>query len=155
MKWSDFDGNLLRVQRRIYNGDVGKVKSLRSVRSLPLDGKLIDRINTLRSNREWVFCSEAGTPVDPGNARRRYLRPATALCGIVMGGWHDFRHTLSTKMRKAGVHPKVISDLLGHSKVNLAMDVYDRTDAADFSGPLSSMSDELLSNASNSQVPSH
>jgi hypothetical protein len=28
----------------------------------------------------------------------------------------------------SGVHPKLVSALLGHSKVNLAMDVYDRAD---------------------------
>jgi len=46
--------------------------------------------------------------------------------GIPLGGWHDFRHTLTTTMRRNGVHPKVISSILGHAKVNLAMDTYDR-----------------------------
>lgn len=43
----------------------------------------------------------------------------------------DFRHTATTNMRKKGVQPKLVSDILGHERVNLAMDIYDRTDSAD------------------------
>jgi integrase len=35
-------------------------------------------------------------------------------------------------LRRNGTHPKVIADLLGHKKVNLAMDVYDRSSLKDF-----------------------
>lgn len=73
----------------------------------------------------------AGTPVGGQNGLRGYLRPACEKLGIEIGGWHDFRHTLTTRLRKAHVHPRVLSDILGHSKVNLAMDTYDRSDAED------------------------
>jgi integrase len=56
--------------------------------------------------------------------------------GIEIGGWHDFRHTLTSRLRKAHVHPRVLSDILGHSKVNLAMDTYDRSDADDIATAL-------------------
>lgn len=58
------------------------------------------------------------------------------------------RHTLSTKLRRSGVHPKVVSDILGHKKVNLAMDVYDRTDVGDFVQPLSLVVNELCPSCS-------
>jgi integrase len=64
---------------------------------------------------------QTGTPVNPGNALKRYIRAANAL-GIQLGGWHGFRHTLTTTLRRAQVHPKVISGILGHTRVNLAMD---------------------------------
>jgi hypothetical protein len=37
-----------------------------------------------------------------------------------------------------------VSDILGHNKVNLAMDVYDRTDVEDFVQPLAVVFNELL-----------
>jgi len=40
----------------------------------------------------------------------------------------------------------VVSDILGHNKVNLAMDVYDLTELEDFVQPLSVVSKELLRN---------
>ena len=90
----------------------------------------------LRIAGEWIFYSRAGTPIDDGNALRRYVRPACEELGIEIGGWHDFRHTLTTKLRKDGTHPRVIADIMGHTKVNLAMDVYDRSDAEDIATAL-------------------
>jgi hypothetical protein len=78
------------VSRRIYIGDEDTVKSLPSVRKLPLDARLIERIRALGEGKEWVFRSEAGTPINPGNALKRYVRPAAKSLGIVFGGWHDF-----------------------------------------------------------------
>jgi len=152
VKWTDFEGNVLRVSRRIYDGDVDSVKSLKSVRELPLDAKLVERIRGLGERHEWVFRSEVGTPVNPGNALKRYIHPAAKALGIVIGGWHDFRHTLSTGLRRAGVHPKVVSDILGHSRLSLAMDVYDRTDVTDFEQPLAVVAKGLLSTVSKSEA---
>ena len=36
---------------------------------------------------------------------------------------HDFRHTHATRFA-AGIHPKVVSERLGHSTVAFTMDVY-------------------------------
>jgi integrase len=143
IRWTDFKNNVLHITRRIYDGDVDTVKSKRSERKLPIDPILMARMEKFGKG-EWVFRSRAGTPVNPGNALKRHVRPAAEELGISLGGWHDFRHTLSTKLRRSGVHPKVVSDILGHKKVNLAMDVYDRTDVQDFVQPLSLVVNELL-----------
>jgi integrase len=147
IKWTDFKDNVLHVTRRIYDGDVDAVKSKRSERKLPIDPILMERIEKL-GRGEWVFRSRTGTSLNPGNALKRYIRPAAKELGISLGGWHDFRHTLSTKLRRSGVHPKVVSDILGHKKVNLAMDVYDRTDVEDFVQPLSLVVNELCPSCS-------
>lgn len=150
VKWSDFSGNVLTVSRRSYNGDIDTVKSRKSQRKLPVDSNLLQRLGVIGQGHEWVFRSRAGTPINPGNALKRCVRPAARKCGIVIGGWHDFRHALSTKLRRDGVHPKVISDILGHSRVNIAMDVYDRTEVNDFVLPLAVVGSELVSNGINS-----
>jgi integrase len=143
IKWSVISGNVISIQRRIYGGDVDNVKSIRSVRHLPLDDKLLARLRALGEGHEWVFRSRAGTPLNPGNVLKRYVRPVAESLDVVIGGWHDFRHTLSTTLRRSGVHPKVVSDILGHKRVNLAMDVYDRTDVQDFVAPLSAVTQRL------------
>jgi len=143
IRWTDFKNKVLHVTRRVYEGDVDTVKSKRSDRKLPIDPILMTRMEKLGKG-EWVFRSRTGTPVNPGNALKRHVRPAAKELGISLGGWHDFRHTLSTKLRRSGVHPKVVSDILGHKKVNLAMDVYDRTDVQDFVQPLALVVNELL-----------
>jgi Phage integrase family len=116
------------------------------LRSLPVDPALVSRRRQL-GERDWVFCSREGTPVNPGNALKRYVRPAATELGIHLGGWHDFRHTLTTTMRRGGVHPKAISGILGHAGVALAMNVYDHADVKDFQQPLAVVAGELLRNA--------
>lgn len=37
---------------------------------------------------------------------------------------HDLRHTHATLALEAGVHPKIVSERLGHSTVSLTLDVY-------------------------------
>ena len=37
---------------------------------------------------------------------------------------HDLRHTHATMLLRAGVHPKVVSERLGHSSISMTLDVY-------------------------------
>lgn len=37
---------------------------------------------------------------------------------------HDLRHTHATLMLKAGVHPKVVSERLGHANIAITLDTY-------------------------------
>ena len=39
-------------------------------------------------------------------------------------GLHDLRHTHATLMLKAGVHPKVVSERLGHANIGITLDIY-------------------------------
>jgi len=142
IKWSDFDGNILRIQRRIYERKEGTTKTKGSNRSIPIPTALLERMKLLGEG-EWVFRSQAGTPVDPKNAANRHLRPAANGLGIKLGGWHDFRHTLSTQMLKR--YPtKVVSELLGHSSVQTTLSVYQHVETEDFRAPLNEMTTELL-----------
>ena len=38
--------------------------------------------------------------------------------------FHDLRHTHATLMLKQGVHPKIVSERLGHASVNITLDTY-------------------------------
>lgn len=74
--------------------------------------------------------------------------------GISLGGWHDFRRSFCTFQRKKGTHPKVISALMGHSRVHLAMNVYDHCDLRDFEQALMPVGNQFLAVADNSTPPS-
>ena len=37
---------------------------------------------------------------------------------------HDLRHTMATTALRAGIHPKVVQERLGHSSVALTLDTY-------------------------------
>lgn len=38
--------------------------------------------------------------------------------------FYDLRHTHATLLLKAGVHPKIVSERLGHSSITLTLDTY-------------------------------
>ena len=38
--------------------------------------------------------------------------------------FHDLRHAFATRLLEAGVHPKVVSEALGHASVAFTMDRY-------------------------------
>jgi integrase len=38
--------------------------------------------------------------------------------------FHDLRHTHATQLLKAGVHPKVVSERLGHASSGITLDTY-------------------------------
>ena len=141
------DDCVLHFRRIIYKRRVVELKEDEQIH-MPLDpdehAELIQRLRKLGEGKKWIFQSRAGTPIDHNNARRRHLKPAAAAVGVQIGGWHDFRHTLSRTLRRAGVHPVVIKDTLGHSKVDLAMNVYDKASAEDIRAGLRVVSKKLL-----------
>jgi integrase len=143
IKWTDFDGDVLHVSRRIYEGEVGTTKTEGSERSLPIPETLLARMRALGGN-DWVFRSREGTPVNPGNALKRYIRPVARELGIAIGGWHDLRHTLTTGLLRRGVDPKVVSEILGHSDVKITLDIYDHPNIESFRDPLSQIAGQLL-----------
>lgn len=143
VKRSDFDGDVLRVRRRIYEGKADTTKTKKSARDLPIPDALRSRLFSI-SGREWIFESGNGTPVNPGNALKRYVRPAVRSLGIKIGGWHDFRHTLGTTFRKHGWSAKVRADILGHSSLQVTDGVYDHADQDDFREALGGVASELL-----------
>jgi len=141
------DANILHVRRVIYDG---RVEELETEQVLPLDApehaELVQRLRALGQGQEWVFQSHAGTPINPGNARRRHLHPTAAAIGVKVGGFHDFRHTLVATMRRGGVNPVIISAVVGHKKVQLAAEVYDRANRSEMREALSVMSKQLVPN---------
>jgi integrase len=81
IKRSDFDGDILRVRRRIYEGRADTTKTKKSARDLPIPDALRSRLFSI-SGREWIFESTNTTPINPGNALKRYVRPALRLLEI-------------------------------------------------------------------------
>jgi integrase len=147
IKWTDFDGEVLRICRRIYEGREDTTKTASSARSLPIPASLLSRMRLL-GDGEWVFRSQSGTPVNPRNALKRYVRPVMKGLGIEIGGWHDFRHTLATRSLKRWP-TKVVSEILGHADVHTTLKVYQHVETEDFREPLNEIASELLRDVTN------
>ena len=81
------------------------------------------RLGVRLTDDTFVCAREDGSPTQPnsiGHAWDRFIA-ATDLPRI---RFHDLRHSHATAMLAAGVHPKVASERLGHSRVALTLDTY-------------------------------
>jgi len=136
IQWTDFNGEVLNVQRRIYDGVIDTVKTDSAKRSIPIPTCLMKRLKGLGRVSKWVFNSRSGTPLNPGNALRRYIQPTARELGIPLSGFHDLRHTLATDLINSGVSAKAVSQILGHANVGITLNTYTHPAIENFKGPL-------------------
>jgi len=83
----------------------------------------------LRAGPAWtdhglVFTDEFGEPLTGSRITERRLRPLMRRAGLPPIRFHDLRHTAATLMLTAGVNPKVVSEMLGHTSVAITLDRY-------------------------------
>jgi len=145
LRWTDVDleAGRLRVQQTLGRiagqGFVAsEPKSALSRRAITLTPTAIAALRRHRSrqlelqrkagpaweDRGLVFCNGLGRPIEQGNLLRRSFRPLLERAGMPRMRLHDLRHSTATLLLAQGVHPKVVQELLGHSTVNLTLDVY-------------------------------
>jgi integrase len=72
---------------------------------------------------ELVFDRGDGRFYDPTTIRWGFER-AVIRAGVPRLTPHGMRHTMATLMLAAGVHPKIVSERLGHSSIKMTMDRY-------------------------------
>lgn len=72
---------------------------------------------------EYVFVREDLTPYHPQRLTDLFQR-AAGQAGVPVIRLHDARHSCATLALDAGIHPKVVQQLLGHSSWATTMDLY-------------------------------
>jgi integrase len=73
-----------------------------------------------------VFTAENGGSLDPETISR-YWRQAVKRSMLPTIRLHGLRHTHATLALQAGIHPKVVSERLGHATVSITLDTYSHT----------------------------
>ena len=60
---------------------------------------------------------------------RRSFCPLLDRAGLPRIRFHDLRHSAATLLLGLGIHPKIVSELLGHSQVGITLDLYSHVTA--------------------------
>lgn len=117
---------------------MGPPKTARSRRNVYLDSRTIAALRDHRKRQreqriaagaawdgehDWVVTDELGGFVQPGNVSYEFRNLVEQL-DLPRIRLHDLRHTHATLALKAGVHPKVVSERLGHATVGITLDLY-------------------------------
>ena len=144
LRWSDIDrpGRRLFVRRSLQRVpreglQFAEPKTKKSRRTVALSQLALDALYEHRQRQvkdrlkfpgEWehpdlVFTTEWGKPIDPGSVSKRFKK-ALQLAGLPSVRFHDLRHTAATLLLQADTHPKIVSEMLGHSTITLTLDTY-------------------------------
>lgn len=70
-----------------------------------------------------VFCMPDGKPLRPNTVTRAWESQAKK-AGVKIIRLHDARHTHASIMLKQGIHPKIVQERLGHSSIEMTLDIY-------------------------------
>src|SRR5690625_1590826 len=109
-------------------------------RDIVLSDALIEPIKSLKllrkkermmnANKLWrdgkydlLLCHEDGTPYNP-SALIQWWRNFLKRHGLRYINVHALRHTSATLLINEGVHPKIISERLGHADIKTTMNIY-------------------------------
>ena len=71
-----------------------------------------------------VFTNVAGGPMHPSPLVHNHFEPVLKAANLPDLRFHDLRHTAATLLLEAGINPKVVSEMLGHSSVNITLSLY-------------------------------
>lgn len=145
LKWSDvdLDNRTLTVNRTMeyrYSTKewrVGEPKSKSGYRTIPLTNEAVEilKLQKLKNRNfdvitmEWadtIFLCKKGTPVKNST----YDTMLFKLCdkaGIERFSMHVLRHTFATRCIEAGMKPKTLQTILGHSNIGITMNLYVHT----------------------------
>lgn len=107
--------------RRTIDMPASTVAGLRAHRTRQLSERLL--AGERWQDRGLVFTTVIGTPLDPGNVRKRFQLLLNG-AGLPHQRFHDLRHTCASLLLAQNVHPRIVMEILGHSQIAMTMDTY-------------------------------
>jgi integrase len=143
LRWGDIDlkRSRLSIQRAVtvvdYEIRLSEPKTSRGRRSVSIDPTTAavlaaHRKRQLEERMAWgpawqdsgyVFTTEDGRVLHPQRVTLIFKRLAQE-AGLPPIRLHDLRHTAATLALTAGIHPKVVSERLGHATIGITLDTY-------------------------------
>ena len=142
LKWSDidFEKRILHVSRtmeyRYSVGEwrIGETKTKNGCRDIPLTTEAIEilkrqkkKVQELKTVKmefsDFVFLSRKGEPTK-NSAYDTKLMYYCDKVGMQRFSMHTLRHTFATRCIEAGMRPKTLQMILGHSNIGITMNLY-------------------------------
>jgi integrase len=138
LKWKDIDfkKNILHINKTIqrvyikYDDNKGESKMIITTpktknanRDIPLNNEFAILLKHLKTNDEDYILSCKKKWIEPRTYRKHFDRMLNTL-NIDHVNFHCLRHTFATNCIRLGTDYKTVSELLGHSSVNITLNLY-------------------------------
>jgi integrase len=131
VQWPDIDWNKsqIYVRRTLQGGKFYAPKTKTSKRRIDVDQELLLelkkwRLRCPKSESDLVFPNEVGKPMDATNMIKRVWYPTLRRAGLTRDRFHLLRHTNASLRIEASQNIKYIQNQLGHSSIQVTMDIY-------------------------------
>jgi integrase len=125
--------NVTKTMQRIQqvNGELPKTKNVisapkssYSVRKIPLPEEIYRLLQEQRRDSEaYLLTGECNRYVEPRSLENNF-RKVLSNAGIGHMNYHALRHTFATRCIELGFDIKSLSEILGHSSVNITLNKY-------------------------------
>lgn len=105
--------------------DPATVTALKTHRTRQLEERMA--LGTNYADQDLVVCQLDGSPLHPKNLSYKFGKAAgsAALPAIRL---HDLRHSHATLALRAGIHPRVVQERLGHANTSVTLNTYSHVD---------------------------
>ena len=137
LKWEDidFNKNILHINKtlqRIYikneKNNTSKIiitmpKSQNSSRDIPINKEFSNILKKLKNKNNSHVLTGTNKYIEP-RKYRYYFNNMLNTLGINHFNFHCLRHTFATNCISLGIDYKTVSELLGHSNVNITLNLY-------------------------------
>jgi integrase len=143
LRWPDVDltsgriairNTLVMVDGKPAMAEPKTAKGRRSLTLAPqvLEAVRVHRVHQAAERLSWgadytdsglVVTTEDGRPMHPESLSSLFVRQAKR-AGLSPIRLHDLRHSVASILLAKGVHPKVVSEQLGHATIALTLDTY-------------------------------
>ena len=138
LKWKDIDleERVIHVNRTVYRiqdlSDKGEKKTMivetapkseSSIRDVALPKRLCSMLSKIKTARESYVLSGSEKIIEP-RRMQYYFTGLAKKTNIVKIKFHSLRHTFATRYIECGMDVKTLSEMLGHSSVQITLDRY-------------------------------
>ncbi len=132
LKWKyiDFERRLILVRESIVLGEEDELKTDGSNRDIQISQVVFEALQAqylvTGNTSAYVFCNQAGKPIDNKNFINRVWSPLLRHLGLVHRRAYQMRHTAATLWLASGEAPEWIARQLGHTSTEMLFRVYSR-----------------------------
>ena len=81
-------------------------------------------VELYQNDEELVFPNEDGKLMDGNNLVKRIFVSSINRADLRRVRWHDLRHSYAAALISSGENPKFVQKRLGHSSIQVTMDIY-------------------------------
>jgi integrase len=141
LKWADvdLDARTMRIERTLITAKGGwqfgspksgrgrtvnlsrmATEALRHHRAYQAEERL--EMGSLWHDHGLIFTDEVGKPLSPQSVLRTHFYALLRKANLPRVRFHDLRHTCATLLFERNMHPKVVSEMLGHANIGITLE---------------------------------